>query len=348
MLDEDGYVILNAQRIEELRRHRALSRKELAVRTDISPHTMYRMLGGKRVQMKTVRKFFQALHIDEFHDYLMSGEASEMPPADFAEDGVLAEWNVQHVLSPSIRLSNDLQFRVCKLTHRVLPNTFGRGKCYDLEHLRTRDAMRVAEQLTRHPSVCRAVGPHPQIPVNERVMYNDQKTRFWVIDRWFDGVTLQDRLQFGPLPPSELARLMTQLLDGLAVLHNHAIIRRELSPRYIVLAEPDGHALFTELELAKLLDGAYTVSETWDEDPYRAPEIEADEIDATVDLYSWAQILIHAATGRMPPSPADSQLLESTALPEYVKRVAVRCLSISHKWRPPTAEKVRETIRNWK
>ena len=81
MLDEDGYVILDAGRIEELRRRRALSRKELAVITDISPHTMYRMLDGKRVQMKTVRKFFRALSIDDFHDYLMLGDTSEMPAA---------------------------------------------------------------------------------------------------------------------------------------------------------------------------------------------------------------------------------------------------------------------------
>ena len=348
MLDDDGYVILNARLIEELRRQQELSRKELAVRTDISPHTMYRMLGGKRIQMKTARKFFRALHIDHFHDYLISGEPGEDLHADLAEDGVLAEWRVQHVLSPSVRLSNDLQFRICKLVHRVLPNTFGRGKCYDLEHLRTRDATRVAEQLARHPSVCRTVGPHPQIPVNERVMYNADKTRFWVVDRWFDGITLQDKLQCGPLQPSELARVMSQLLAGLAALHNHGIIRRELSPRYIMLTEPDGRAILTELELAKILEGAYTVSETWQEDPYRAPEIEADEIDATVDLYSWAQILLHAATGQVPPSPADPQLLETTALPQKVKRIAARCLSVSHKWRPHSVEKVRATVRNWK
>jgi serine/threonine protein kinase len=140
---------------------------------------------------------------------------------------------------------------------------------------------------------------------------------------------------------------MKQTLEGLEAMHAAAIIRRELSPRYIVLSEPHGDVLLTELELAKLLEGTTSVSETWGEDPYRAPEVEAAEIDHRVDFFSWAQILLHAATGKRPPLPANAQLLKQTSLPAKVQTIAERCLSASYTWRPKSAAEIRKAIADW-
>ncbi len=62
-------------------------------------------------------------------------------------------------------------------------------------------------------------GNHPQFPINERVLYSEDQSRFWVIDRWFDGITLEDKLTYGPLPTRLLPIVMAQILDGLAALH---------------------------------------------------------------------------------------------------------------------------------
>ena len=255
--------------------------------------------------------------------------------------------NREHHVTPGVTLSNGLEFRICKLAHQVLPHTLARGKCYDLRRLSTRDCERAKEQLLRHPIVCRRVEPNPRFPINERVLYSDDRSRFWVIDRWFDGITLTDKLRYGPLPSKLLPMVMRQILEALDALHRLQIIRRELSPKYVTLAEPHGDVVLTELELAKLLEGGISVSETWDEDPYRAPEIENDEIDATVDLYSWAQILLHALTGKPPTSPANPDALENDRLPTAVRSIAARCLSISHKWRPNSAEQVLKVVREW-
>lgn len=337
--------MLDPERMERLRLERGLSRRQFADIADISPTTAYRFFNRQRVQTRIAKQLFDGLEIWDMTPYLIRANGE----GDIGRlDAVaLAEWQIENALTKPTRLSNGLEFRLFQLAHSVLPNTFGRGKCYDLSKLNTRDSERVREQLTRHPTVCRTVGFHPQLPVNERVLYSEDRLRFWVVDRWFDGITLEDKLRYGPLAGPTLARLMTQILHGLAALHEHQIIRRELSPRYIVLAEPHGDALLTELELSKLLEGAVSVSTAWDADPYRAPEIENDQITPSVDLYSWAQVLIAASTGKPPTSPADPTQLDDLTLPTTVKNVARQCLSLSYKFRPSSVHDVMQKISGW-
>jgi hypothetical protein len=345
--DDSGYVVLDAELMESLRLEKGVSRRQFAELAGVSPTTAYRFFQGERIQTRIARRLFDCLGVVDMKPYLRTCDSAE---GEFGalDTEVLTEWRVENVMSQPVTLSNGLQFQICRLAHQVLPNTWGRGKCYDLRQLTTRDSQRVKEQLLRHPVVCRKVGPHARFPINERVLYSDDHSRFWVIDRWIDGITLADKLRYGRLPPRLLPVVMRQILEGLEALHGCEIIRRELSPAYITLVEPHADVLFTELELAKLLEGGISVSETWDEDPYRAPEIENDEIDATVDLYSWAQVFVHALTGKRPPSPANPKLLDEAGLPSAVRAITQRCLSMSHKWRPNSAEQVLKAVRDWK
>jgi len=342
---DDGYVVLDAPRMEALRVREGLSIRQFAALADVSPNTASRFFQGERVQWQTARKLFNNLGINDLQPYLRGREVGTPASLDAS---LLGEWRIQNALSQPLTLSNGLQFQLFRLAHTVLPDTFGRGKCYDLLQLATRDQQHVQEQLLRHPTVCRAVAPHPLFPINERVLYSDDRQRFWVIDRWFDGITLAEKLRYGPLPSRLLPQVMRQIVEGLQVLHAHGIIRRELSPEYISLIEPDADVLLTELELAKLLEGVISVSTTWEEDPYRAPEAEAVELEPNVDFYSWAQILVHAVTGRVPPTPADPKLLTKVNLPQSVCSIAQRCLSPSHQWRPHSADEILLALADWK
>ena len=333
--------------MQELRVERGLSVRQFAELAGVAPNTAARFFRRQPVQWGIARRALDNLGIADIRPYLLKEDGDAETSFDELDAAVLAEWRVDNAMSRPITLSNGLEFRVCKLAHLVMPGTYGRGKCYDLRHLRTRDQHRVEEQLLRHPKVCRSVGPHPRFPVNERVLYSDDRSRFWVIDRWLDGISLESKLRYGPLSPALLPKVMTQILEGLSALHTHGIIRRELSPEYVFLVEPDCDVVLTELELAKLLEGSVSVSETWDEDPYRAPEIEADEIDATVDFYSWGQILVHAVTGLRPPSPAAPDLLADRGLPRAVQTIAQRCLSLSHKWRPQSVAEIHRAVKKW-
>ena len=344
--DERGYFVVDSEQMNRLRLERGLSARGLADLADVSPTTAGRFFNSERLQVATLTKVFKALDIDDMRPYLIDGGVAKTVFGQRDAD-VLAEWQVDNALTRPVQLSNGLSFRTFQLTHRVLPDTFGRGKCYELSQLNTRDAARVREQLLRHPLVCRSVREQKHFPINERVLYSEDETRFWVIDRWFDGLTLNDRLRYEPLRGQQLAKVMTEILHALRALHEQKIIRRELSPKYIVLTPPNDDVLLTELELAKLTEGAVSVSESWDADPFRAPEIENDEITPSVDLYSWGQVLFHAATGRLPSSPADQDQFEALELPDAVKEIARQCVSVSYKFRKHSVTEVLNGLGGW-
>ena len=344
--DHEGYVVLNPLLMDKLRLEKGFSRRRLAEHAELSPTTVSRCFSRERVHTESARKLFDSLDIWDMRPYLL-GAGGEETDLNQLDSQVLAEWRIDNAMTQPVTLSNGLEFRVFRLSHRVLPATLGRGKCYDLRRLNTRDNNRVQEQLLRHPTVCRTVGDHPQFPVNERVLYSEDQSRFWVIDRWFDGITLEDKLRYGPLQSPQLAKTMVQILSGLDVIHEKGIIRRELSPQYIVLSEPHDDVLLTELELSKLMEGAISVSEPWDKNPFLAPEIENDQISHSVDLYSWAQVLIFAATAALPASPADPSQLDSIDLPDRVRNIVRRCMSLSYKFRPRRVSEVQEQLAGW-
>lgn len=334
--------------MEELREEHGQSVSEIASLCEVSRHTAARLFSGERIQWSTARKFFENLRITDIRPYMIRDEGSVTDKSFEELDAtLLREWRIESVTTKPHVMANGLKFRTCKLSHSLLPQEFARGKCYDLTDLRTRDQARVQEQLLRHPLVCRRLGKSPGFPTNERVAFSDDRSRFWVIDRWVDGPTLRDRLSYGELSGPQLARTMKQVLERLDALHQQRIIRRALSPDYIVLDQPDGDVFFTELELAKLLQGTRSVSEAWEDSPFLAPEIDGPEIDETVDYYSWAQILLYSATGRVPPSPADPAIAADASLPNRVCSIVERCLSISHKWRPHSASEIQRELVEW-
>ena len=66
-----------------------------------------------------------------------------------------------------------------------------------------------------------------------------------------------------------LARVMRQIAEGLKALHAAEIIRRELSPRFVLLRESGIESVvLTDFELGKLFDGSPTVASDWPSDPY--------------------------------------------------------------------------------
>ncbi len=106
----------------------------------------------------------------------------------------VGEWDVLECLDLTEQASNGLRYDVWKLRHRDVRERFGRGKCYDLQQLSSKDRTRSLEHLTRHCRVCDKVGPHPHIAQNRSAQAWDQAAWWWVIDDWIEGRTLQAAL----------------------------------------------------------------------------------------------------------------------------------------------------------
>jgi len=127
--------------------------------------------------------------------------------------------------------------------------------------------------------------------------------RPWFSVPWHEGETLRARLgREGPLPVAEALRLTRELADALAYAHTHGVVHRDVSPENVLLAE--GHALLTNLGLARALDSAaaagLTDSATLVGTPaYMSPE-QAEgkrEADTRSDVYSLAAVLFEMLLG---------------------------------------------------
>jgi serine/threonine protein kinase len=143
---------------------------------------------------------------------------------------------------------------------------------------------------------------------------------------------------------------VTGIAAGLLALHEAKVVRRELSPRFVTLRKKDLSPVLTDFELAKLLDGAPTVSPAggWPDDPYLAPEVVSrGTVDGRADLYSWGRVFVRCLTGRLPEPGADADAVRASALPAAVRSVLVACLALPRSDRPASAADVLKALRKW-
>ncbi|MEH1059280.1 serine/threonine-protein kinase [Micromonospora sp. CPCC 206171] len=110
--------------------------------------------------------------------------------------------------------------------------------------------------------------------------------RPYAVLAWADGGSLRDRLATGPLPAAEALILLGEIAAGVAVLHRHRVVHRDLTPGNILFASgPTGErVLIADLGLAKALAAASGLTARAGTPGYMAPE--QDDPLAVVDTRS--------------------------------------------------------------
>jgi serine/threonine protein kinase len=262
----------------------------------------------------------------------------------------VGEWEAVQSLGPAQRTANGLAYDIWKMRHRHLDQRLGRGKCYDLNKLSSRERTRLKGYLTRHVEVCDRIGRHPQIAQNRSVTPWEHGAYWWVVDEWIEGSTLATLLDEDRITADQAPLVLRQIAAGLAALHAAGVVRRELSPRYVIVRDADGGAVLTDFELAKLLDGGPTVApaDGWPDDDYRAVEVDSTSaVDARADIYSWGRIAIHAVCGALPAKGAEAGALDGVTLPTAVKKTLLACVAAPRSDRPATIEEVLAGIKKW-
>ena len=145
-----------------------------------------------------------------------------------------------------------------------------------------------------------------------------------------DGETLEQALKAGPFEPRRATRVMLQLAEGLAAIHERGIIHRDIKPQNVVI----GPGL--RGEQARLLDfGIARLMEIPDEDvkqgppplpppgsnpfvshpgqavgtpAYVAPEqATASPVDSRTDVYSFGVLAFRMLAGRLPFEGPDTR-----------------------------------------
>jgi len=334
-------------KLKRLRVSAGLTVREFTEMAGLDPATARKILRGDPVFLKSLamagKRVFE---IESPLELLHPAELQALGvQTDVPSPGQVLEWEIEEYLTGWQETSNGLQYQLVRLRHRFLQNRLARGKCYELRHLAIADRERLERHLGRHVEVCERVGPHPNVVQN--ITAADVGGLWWVLDRWEEGSTLDRRLESGPLGEYELRFIMTGIAEGLEALHRADVIRRELSPRFVLLRESDDRPVLMDLELAKLSEGVPTVSpEEWPEDPFRAIEVGGDTpIDRRVDLYSWGRIFVHAACGSLGERGTES--LSDLSIPAEVQECVMQCIAVPRSQRPDNLDAVLAVMKAW-
>jgi serine/threonine protein kinase len=145
----------------------------------------------------------------------------------------------------------------------------------------------------------------------------DAEVPFLVMEL-LEGESLEARLKKGALPPAFAVELLLQLLEGLAFVHDHGLVHRDLKPGNLFLertAQGGERLKLLDFGLAKLLepspDARVTLSgEVFGTPAYMPPEqITGEGIDARSDVYAVGLVAFEMVAGRRAFRGHESELL---------------------------------------
>ena len=118
----------------------------------------------------------------------------------------------------------------------------------------------------------------------------------------YEGETLKQRLQGGPLAVDEAVEVAVQISRGLIKAHSHDIIHRDIKPANIFLSA-DGLVKIVDFGLAKLSGGSgmTRAGATLGTVSFLAPEqIRSEEVDNRTDIFALGVTMYQMVTGRLP------------------------------------------------
>lgn len=174
--------------------------------------------------------------------------------------------------------------------------------------------------------------------------------------QFIGGPSLAKRLEEGPLEPEAAARLIQQIAQAVAHLHQNNIVHRDLKPSNILLDE-EGCPYVSDFGLVKVVTGESHRTSTGvivGTPSYMAPEQasgHAEMVGPLSDVYSLGVILYELLTGRPPfreATPLDTlvQVLEGEPkppreirpqVPAELELICLRCLEKEPNQRYPSA-----------
>jgi serine/threonine protein kinase/tetratricopeptide (TPR) repeat protein len=142
---------------------------------------------------------------------------------------------------------------------------------------------------------------HPNISNIHEIDETDDGQLF-ISMTYYEGETLQKRIERGPLQVEQAITLTIQVAQGLFKAHSKGIIHRDIKPGNIFITE-DGEAKILDFGLAKLAGETRITKEgtTAGTIAYMSPEqARGEEVDETTDIWSLGVVLYEMVTGKLP------------------------------------------------
>ncbi len=124
--------------------------------------------------------------------------------------------------------------------------------------------------------------------------------RLFLALAFYEGETLQQKLERGPLPLPEALGIACQIAKGLAAAHQRKIVHRDIKPANIAVL-PDGMVKILDFGLAKM-SGATTLTRLGSSPgtpAYKSPEqTKGEPVDPRSDLWALGVVLYEMVAGR--------------------------------------------------
>ncbi|MFO1414849.1 MAG: protein kinase [Burkholderiales bacterium] len=115
------------------------------------------------------------------------------------------------------------------------------------------------------------------------------------------GGTLEDLITSGPLPKSDIRRMVQELADALAGIHAQRILHRDLKPDNVLVRSRSPLSLaLTDFGIASFTAATLHFTNTARTTKYAAPEALTGVLDPKADWWSLGMIVLEAASGRHP------------------------------------------------
>lgn len=141
---------------------------------------------------------------------------------------------------------------------------------------------------------------HPNICTVHEFGETDDGGQFIVMP-YYDGETLQEKLEKGPLTLEEIVLFATQIADGLKTAHKYTIVHKDIKPANIMVNK-DGFVKILDFGLAEKSDlSGERLGEFSGTLAYMSPEQAMGlEVDERTDIWSFGVVLYEMLTGKNP------------------------------------------------
>jgi tetratricopeptide (TPR) repeat protein len=147
-----------------------------------------------------------------------------------------------------------------------------------------------AASATNHPNIC---------TIHDIETADDGQ--LFIVMAYYEGQTLKQRLEQGPLPVDEALDIATQMADGLAKAHAQGVVHRDVKPGNVMLTE-DGVRIL-DFGLATFADALKLTIEhsTLGTAAYMSPEqVQGRAADARADVWAAGVVLYEMLAGHVP------------------------------------------------